>query len=180
MKYSLKKKAIAFATSAAVENKRLLRNYLRRRLRNPDDLDDLAQEVYLRLLRIQNEERIDSVREPMAYVYTVAASVVADWHRSTNRLAARGMTLEDGGEELNEAMEAIREEDPAERIARQQHIERLLGQLPPIQAAALLLHSRDGFSYEEIAAKLNLSVGMVHYHLTRAKACIRLAPWDKT
>ncbi len=180
MKYSLKKKAIEFATSAAVENKRLLRNYLRRRLRSPDDLDDLAQEVYLRLLRIQNEDKIDSVREPMAYVYTVAASVVADWHRSVGRFAARGITIEDGEQELNEAVETVRGEDPADRIARQQHIERLLGQLPPIQAAALLLHSRDGFSYEEIAAKLNLSVGMVHYHLTRAKTCIRLTPWEKT
>lgn len=180
MKYSLKTKAIEFATSAAVENKRLLRNYLRRRLRNPDDLDDLAQEVYLRLLRIRDEERINSVREPMAYVYAIAANVVADWHRSTHRFAERGLALEDGEQELNGAIEAIREEDPADRIASQQHIEKLLAQLPPIQAAALLLHSRDGFSYEEIAAKLNLSIGMVHYHLTRAKARIRLAPWEKT
>lgn len=36
--------------------------------------------------------------------------------------------------------------------ARQQHTERMLSQLPAIQAAAPLLHARDGFSYEEIGA----------------------------
>lgn len=180
MKVSAKKKAIEFATSAAVEYKTLLRHYLRRRLRRPDDLDDLAQEVYLRLLRIQDETQVMRVREPMAYVYGVAANVVADWRRAADRCTEHGVSLEAAERELlEESPDTTPDDDPAEHIARQQHIERVFAQLPPIQAAALLLHARDGLSYQEIAKKLNLSVGMVHYHLTRAKTRIRQTSWER-
>lgn len=205
MKFGAKKKAIEFATSAAVEYKQLLRNYLRRRLRKPDDLDDLAQEVYLRLLRIQDETQINRVREPMAYVYAVAANVVADWNRAADRSVELGVSIEaiEGeGPALEEEetpyktwngclvdriapaeridrQQRMLDDDPAERAARQQHIERVFAQLPPIQAAALLLHARDGLSYQEIAKQLNLSYEMVHYHIRLAKARVRLTPWER-
>lgn len=205
MKFSPKKRAIEFAVSAAVEYKQLLRKYLRHRLRRPDDLDDLAQEVYLRLLRMKDETQIDGVREPMAYVYAVAASVLADWNRAADRCFELGVSVEsvegsggsreedeapykmwDGGAadrispaERIETQQRILDDDPAERAARQQHIERVFSQLPPIQAAALLLHARDGLSYQEIAKKLNLSYEMVHYHIKVAKARVRLTPWER-
>lgn len=172
--------------SAAVEHKDLLRQYLRRRLRKLQDLDDLAQEVYLRLLRMRDDDQVMRIDKPIAYVTVVAARVLADWHERRGAWAENTVSLDTGNpEHLEEAAEAIEEaaeealpdHDPGERLARQQHLETVFAQLPPIQVAALLLHCRDGLSYKEIAARLNLSVKMVQYHLWRARARIRLTPW---
>src|SRR4051812_42481242 len=56
-----------------------LHRYLRRELRHPQDVEDLAQEVYLRLLRFTAAE---SVRFPKAYVFRVAFNVLYEFkHR---------------------------------------------------------------------------------------------------
>src|SRR5712675_185782 len=48
------------------------------------DLDDVAQEVFLRLLRYQSAE---VVRHPQAYIFKMAANVAAEWAiRSRHRL----------------------------------------------------------------------------------------------
>src|ERR1700751_5649892 len=56
------------------------------------DLDDVAQEVFLRLLRYESAE---VVQHPQAYIFKMAANVAAEWAiRSRHRLAheARGLS----------------------------------------------------------------------------------------
>src|SRR6476646_7591720 len=65
-----------FAGAAAHRYARELHRYLLRRLRRPQDVDDLAQEVYLRLLRLDEAK---CVEKPLAFLYGVAAHVVADF-----------------------------------------------------------------------------------------------------
>src|ERR1700744_3279532 len=49
------------------------------------DLDDVAQEVFLRLLRYESAE---VVQHPQAYIFKMAANVAAEWAiRSRHRLA---------------------------------------------------------------------------------------------
>ena len=50
------------------------RRFLAVRLRNADDVPDLAQEVFLRLLRV---EWYESIRSPEAYLFTIASHVVS-------------------------------------------------------------------------------------------------------
>src|ERR1700752_588546 len=54
-----------------------LRKFLSRRAALPAaDLDDVAQEVFLRLLRY---ERTELVEHPQAYLFKVASNVAAEW-----------------------------------------------------------------------------------------------------
>src|SRR5271165_5221267 len=46
-----------------------LQAFFRRRIRSKSDASDLAQEVYLRMLRISDQE---AIRKPVHYLYTVA------------------------------------------------------------------------------------------------------------
>ena len=55
---------------------------------------DLVQEVFLRLLRV---ERHESIRNPEAYVITVAGHVL---HQHTLRLATRSQTVDAGQENI--------------------------------------------------------------------------------
>ena len=71
----------AFVTEIALQHGIKLRRYLAARLRNAADVPDLVQEVFLRMLRV---ERHESIRNPEAYVMTVAGPVL---HQHMLRLA---------------------------------------------------------------------------------------------
>jgi RNA polymerase sigma-19 factor, ECF subfamily len=147
---------------------RELHRYLLRRLRRPEDADDLAQEVYLRLLRM-NQDTL--VRKPLAYLYGIAARVVADFHRSKTL-----PQTQDGDADLDSQ---VIHDDLAERLNLQQQLHRALAQLPPMHAAVLLAHKRDGLSYQEVARELNLSVHTVAIYVKQAKARIRMMAWER-
>ncbi|MGH8176116.1 MAG: RNA polymerase sigma factor [Steroidobacter sp.] len=161
-------------SSTAARYEQRLHRYLVRRLRNPEDVNDLAQEVYMRLLRLDDAK---SVRDPLAYLYRVASSVVADFWTGAGREQVE--IDNDAVEEWAENPESALPDDLAERLNLQQQLERAIAQLPPTQAAVLVLHKRDGLSYEEVARTLNLSVHTVEKYVTLAKARIRTMTWER-
>src|SRR5690349_10307752 len=55
---------------------RSLTQFLRRRVRVSVDIEDLAQETYMRLLRTRH---LTEVRNPQAYLLKVAGHVVTEW-----------------------------------------------------------------------------------------------------
>jgi len=55
------------------EHRAGLQSFFRRRIRSKSDAPDLAQEVYLRMLRISDQE---AIRNPVHYLYTVANNLV--------------------------------------------------------------------------------------------------------
>lgn len=56
-----------------------LRRFLRLRVRDASDVPDLAQEVFLRLLRAPSHE---DIRSPEAYLFTIASHVVQQHHHA--------------------------------------------------------------------------------------------------
>ena len=52
-----------------------LQRFLRRRVRRKTDAQDLAQEVYVRMLRISDP---GAIRNPVLYLYTVANNLVKE------------------------------------------------------------------------------------------------------
>jgi len=61
---------------------------------------------------------------------------------------------------------------PGEQVERQASLQRVmrgLSALTPVDRAALLLRVRDGLSYEEIAAALDLSLSNVKVKVHRAR-----------
>ena len=53
-----------------------LQSYLARRLGNPDDVEDVLQDVFVRVTR--NEQTLKTVREPLAWLYTLTNSALVD------------------------------------------------------------------------------------------------------
>lgn len=60
-------------------HKRQIRRYL---LRKPQKVDDLAQAVYLRLLRLDDA---DYLRAPLVHLYHEASSILNDWNEVEQR-----------------------------------------------------------------------------------------------
>jgi DNA-directed RNA polymerase specialized sigma24 family protein len=75
----------AFVAGLATQYGRRLKQFLRLRLGNRSDVPDLAQEVFLRLLRVPNHEEI---RSPEAYLFTIASHVVHQHHQKQSTAPA--------------------------------------------------------------------------------------------
>ncbi len=151
-----------------------LHRFLMRRLQSTQQAQDLAQEAYLRLLRV---ERGSLVRKPRAYLYRIATHLVYEF-----RLRQQREPVTFDSDVLDEAAEVV-EDSPElhdERLANEQRIAALLERLPPLYGAILLLRKRDGLSYEEIAQQLEISVHTVKKYLARAVAMCRDATNSKS
>lgn len=151
----------SFVAEIAITLDRRLRRYLATRLRNAADVSDLVQEVYLRLMRI---ERHETIRNPEAYVITIAGHVL---HQHTLRLASAPASLDS----LDTWLHTQSESDPAASLdaqARLQQLDRALERLAPNVHATFVLHRRDGMTLEEIAGILGVSRPMVKKYLAKA------------
>jgi RNA polymerase sigma-70 factor (ECF subfamily) len=145
-----------------------LRAFFYRRVRHQPDATELAQEVYLRMLRISDT---DAIRNPEAYLYTVASNLAKE-HRVLERRAASTIDIEAAtGEELLADLPADTSQiDTDERVRR---LREVLRHLPPKCHAAVVLQYWHGMSYEEIAGQLDISTHMVKKYLTQALAHCR-------
>lgn len=133
------------------------------------DVDDLTQEVFLRLA---GSSCPADLRRPDAFVFTLARNLVRDRARRLHtKAAAASVTLDDvdlrcGGPTPEEALEH------GERLGRALAA---LGTLKPATRRAFLLHRVHGYSYAEIATGTGVSVSMVEKHVMAAIAALREA-----
>ncbi len=145
-----------------------LRRFLRGRTHEAQTAHDLAQEVYLRILRFPPSE---VVLQPQAYLYRIASNVVHDFN-----LRAQSERVTYDSEivaSLAERPAELAADNLEESIAAQQELMQALAPLPPAWQAALVLRKRDGLSYLEIARELGVSVHAVKKYIARAVAELR-------
>jgi RNA polymerase sigma factor (sigma-70 family) len=141
--------------------------FLLSRLNNDQDAKDVAQEVYLRLLRLGKGEL---VRQPHAYVYFVACQVLAQFRlRAQQNLVTYDSKL---AQHRDRHPDQVSRDAVMEPLMAQSEIERLLSILPATHRSVFVLRTFDGLSWDEIATRLSLSVHTVKKYLCEANARI--------
>jgi RNA polymerase sigma factor (sigma-70 family) len=163
--------SFAFDASSFRTYDKQLHRYLLRRLTKRQDAEDLAQEVYLRLLRVDATKRVE---KPVAYIFGIASHVIADFRSESKQACER---LEESDEEPDDR--ASSPDDLADRLNLQQQLERAFARLPQMHARVLIAHKHRGLSYEEVATELHLSIHTVEKYVTQAKALIRTMTWER-
>jgi RNA polymerase sigma factor (sigma-70 family) len=140
-----------------------LQGFFRRRIRAKADAPDLAQEVYLRMLRVSDA---DAIRNPELYLYTVANNLVKE-HAVLDRRQAIDVDIDDTTvqQQLGDLPAFDGEVDASQRMQR---LRVVLAQLSPKCRAAVVLHYKQGLHYEEIAEQLGVSTHMVKKYLAQA------------
>ena len=141
-------------------------SYLRRRGR--DEPADLAQEVYLRLLRSTDSQEIEN---PEAYLFTVARNLLKE-RAITRRREGTSVSVDmlDSSPEGATSATVQGEYERTELIA---NINKAIDELSPKSRAVVILHYRDGMSYSEVAEKLGISVHAVKKHVVKALSHFR-------
>ena len=146
-------------------NRNLLR-FLGSRVRSRVDIEDLAQETYLRLLRAPD---LREVRNPEAYLIRVAGHVLAEWRHNEPATAALDAPM------LDALIDARTPEFHLEAEASQARLEQALAACSPAIRAALLLRLRDGCAYKDIAQTLGATERQVRRYLARGYEQLRQA-----
>jgi RNA polymerase sigma factor (sigma-70 family) len=163
------KAAVDFAESVFKDYGQQLHSFLMRRLKHAHDAEDLAQQVYVELLRVEHSEL---VKNPRGYALRIAANVVSDFQRnafSRARVSFDSETVE----RVTEHPPHIDSEEMASQVLNAQLLRKAFTRLPPLHQAAFVLQARDGYSYEETAVRLNVSVRRVERLLAEAKELLQ-------
>src|ERR1700678_90895 len=134
------------------EHRGALQMFFMRRIRAKADAGDLAQEVYVRMLRISDQE---AIRNPVHYLYTVANNLVKE-HAVLRRRQASRIDIDEAPahEQLETLPEFDGDLDTTRRVAR---LGVVLQQLRPKCRAAMELRFTHGLSFREIATHLGVS-----------------------
>src|SRR5436309_12085511 len=142
---------------------------------NQSEAEDNSQEVFLKAY-----QRFSELRESPTvggWLKTVATNMSLN-HLS--RYRARWSFFSEmfhrSGEDEEHEIEFEAPENVEENLAqadRHQLVERALRTLPPAQRVPLVLYHIEGLRYEEIAAKLKISLGKVKTDIFRGREALR-------
>jgi RNA polymerase sigma factor (sigma-70 family) len=142
--------------------------FIRRRVRRPADVSDLTQELYLRLLRA---DRTELIRNPEAYLYTVAVNLL----REQAVLERRWADAVDADDPPSDPalVDFCTPEEQVDLQGRLAQAAALIEKLPAKCQAVLILQYRDGLTYEEIAARLGVSTHAVKKYVMQGLSLCR-------
>ncbi len=139
-----------------------LERYFRKRVRKKEEVDDLIQEVFCRLVARTENTRME---KPEAYIFQIAANLLRDKARKeiTQRVSTK---------QLFDQNENNFEEISPERVLLGKQnlgaLKNALNELPERTRVIILLHRYEELKYREIASRLGISMSSVEKHMMDA------------
>jgi RNA polymerase sigma factor (sigma-70 family) len=158
-----------------------LRNWIRRRLADPSDVEDVLQDVFFELVQV--DQLLSPIEDVGAWLYRVARNRITDLFRKKKPEAlADQVVAGKAGEAL--ALEELLpspEAGPEAIYARGILIEELadsLEALPAAQREVFLAHEIEGLSFRDISALTGTSVNTLisrkHYAVLQLRRRLQL------
>ena len=137
-----------------------LRAFIRKRVSDPNDAEDIAQDVFLKVFRARGTLR--DARKQEAWLYQTARGAIIDYYRRRRPSEEIPASL---------AAEVHEFDEVGERLRRS--VRRFLATLPPHYRKPLELAEFQGKPVAAIARELSLSETAVKSRLTRGRAMLR-------
>jgi RNA polymerase sigma factor (sigma-70 family) len=139
-----------------------LRNFIRRRVPDPGDAEDILQDVFYEL--VEAYRMMKPVEQVTAWLFRVARNRITDLFRARSREASRNepaRVAENGEELLLEELLPSPDAGPDAAYARSVLLDELddaLDELPEEQREVFVAHELMGYSFKEMAAQSGVSV----------------------
>ncbi len=167
--------------SEAIDRERpRLRNFIRRRVANPSDAEDILQEVFYEL--VEAYRLTQPIEQVGAWLFRVARNRITDLFRKKKPEESTNdpIVAEDGEflslEDLLPSPDAGPEAAYARTILLEE-LEDALDELPPEQREVFLAHEIEGRSFKDLAAEAGLSVNTLlsrkHYAVIHLRERLR-------
>jgi RNA polymerase sigma-70 factor (ECF subfamily) len=142
------------------ESPKLVRMFSRR-TRNPDEADDLVQDVFFRFARLR--QHAFSLEKPQAYLRRIAANLLKDRAKAAARHSEALHVAAD-----EETLAGIDQQRLLESRDMLRRLEAALLKLRPRTREIFLAHRIEGLSYAEIAERTGLSIKGVEKQMSKA------------
>ncbi len=139
-----------------------LRNFIRKRVADRDDAEDILQEVFYEL--VEAYRMMKPVEQVTAWLFRVARNRITDLFRRKSREEQRSEPAtftEDGEALLLEDLLPSPDAGPEAAYARSVLLEELddaLNELPQEQREVFIAHELVGYTFKELAAQSGVSV----------------------
>ncbi len=149
--------------SEAIEREQSrLRNFIRRRVADREDAEDVLQDVFYEL--VEAYRMMKPVEQITAWLYRVARNRIIDLFRRKEREALRNepaAIMEDGEtlqlEELLPSPDAGPDAAYARRVLLEE-VDAALDELPDEQREVFIAHELMGYSFKELAAQTGVGI----------------------
>lgn len=140
---------------------RRLRAFIRSRVGNDEEAEDILQEVFIRILRHQCCQ--PEWHKPESWIYQIARNLIIDFYRRRRVVGDIPETLP--------AEFSLPEEDPEAVLALS--LKETINELPELYRQALLLTEYQGLSQKQLAERLGISLSGAKSRVQRAREKLR-------
>jgi RNA polymerase sigma-70 factor (ECF subfamily) len=150
------------------QHERLVAHMIGRLIRNPEDREELCQDVFMRVHEKLGEFTFQS--KLSTWIATIA------WRHAINHLRKQKMFYADLPDEeafTRTFIEEVNPESVTEERDLDEFVLKLVDQLPPQYKIVLTLYHVEGMSYPEIGEVTKMPDGTVKNYLFRARALLK-------
>lgn len=141
-----------------------LRQFLMAKLADPRDVDEVLQEAYLRLCKVEARSEI---RNPQGLLYRIATNLVIDRYRIPKRQTVH-MNGDQDGPYVELSSEAPSPEDRSMVNQQLRVLKGVIVNLPPRCRQVFIMHRIKQMTHSEISRTLGISTQMVEKHIAKA------------
>jgi RNA polymerase sigma factor (sigma-70 family) len=138
-----------------------LRNFIRRRVPDPSDAEDIVQEVFYEL--VEANRLLMPIEHVTGWLFRVARNRITDLFRKKKPVPFSGAAIEDEEGELLRIEDLLPSPDAGPealyfRNVLLDELEFALGELPGEQREVFVAHELEGRSFKELSAARGVSV----------------------
>ncbi|NLY28755.1 MAG: RNA polymerase sigma factor RpoE [Alcaligenaceae bacterium] len=153
---------------------RKIMRLLSRMINDPGEIEDVAQEAFIKAYRALPQFRGESAF--YTWLYRIAINTARNWQVSNGRRLVTQNSHEDEDGETFDPIDSLSDiNTPESMLASRQIVERVnaaMNALPEDLRTAIVLREIEGMSYEDIAQSMGCPVGTVRSRIFRAREAI--------
>lgn len=138
-------------------------------LRNENEIEDVAQEVFIKVYK--NLDKFNGDSSLYTWIYKIATNLCLDQIKKRKEVIYidEKLQLDDGEVEIQIPSDEKLQDEIYEQKELKQKLESCIDKLPEKQKAMIVLRDIKGLSYDEIAEILDLKLGTVKSQINRAR-----------
>jgi RNA polymerase sigma factor (sigma-70 family) len=150
-----------------------LRNFIRRRVPDPRDAEEILQEVFYEL--VEANRLLMPIEHVTGWLFRVARNRITDLFRKKKPESFSGMAVEDEDGDLLRLEDILLSPDDGPdglylRSMLLDELELAINELPPDQREVFVAHEIDGISFKQMAAETGVNVNTL---LARKRYAVR-------